>query len=322
MELGVNKENNSIRIIEYEITGPDDGRTVKEIMTGKLGFSVKELTRCKQFDDGIMVRRAGEVADHSGIFLPFMVKAHLREGDLLRVKIYEANENAGEVIPSDIPIDIVYEDEDLILINKPGDMVVHPSYAHHMDSLSNALAGYYQKTGQEHVIRAIGRLDRETSGLILFAKNRYSAARLSNQKENMSRRKEYLAIASGVFDEKEGIVDAPIGETDTRMIRSVSKDGKRAVTHYRVEEQFGKYALIRLNLETGRTHQIRVHMKHIGHPLLGDSLYGKEIPDSLGLARAALHAAHLEFVHPVSGEVLSFDARMPQDMQAALGKER
>ena len=106
------------------------------------------------------------------------------------------------------------------------------------------------------------------------------------------------------------------------MIRRVSEDGKKAVTHYRVEKQFETFALIRLSLETGRTHQIRVHMKHIGHPLLGDSLYGKEIQDSCGLARAALHAAHLEFVHPVSGEFLTFDAQMPQDMQAALRIER
>ncbi len=307
----------SVRVIEYEVTASDSGRTVKEVMSGRLGFSVKEMTRCKQFDDGIMVRRADEREGKGELFLPVMVKAHLSEGDLLRINVYEANENAGEVIPSDVPIDIVYEDEDVILLNKPGDMVVHPSYAHHTDSLSNALAGYYERTGQNHVIRTIGRLDRETSGLILFAKNRYSAAILSNQKENMSRRKEYLALAYGQFTESEGTIDAPIGETATRMIRKVCEDGKRAVTHYRVEEQHSDCALLRLFLETGRTHQIRVHMQHIGHPLLGDSLYGRDIPDSHGLNRAALHAAHLEFIQPVSGEMLTFDAGMPEDMTDA-----
>ncbi len=331
----------SVRVIEYLVTASDSGRTVKEVMSGRLGFSVKEITRCKQFDDGIMVMRAdsgesgskteseggneseggsgigsgSEGGNGSSLFLPVMVKAHLHEGDLLRIKIYEANENAGEVIPSDADIDIVYEDEDVILLNKPGDLVVHPSYAHHTDSLSNALAGYYERTGQNHVIRTIGRLDRETSGLILFAKNRYSAAILSNQKESMSRRKEYLALAWGQFTEKEGTIDAPIGETDTRMIRRVSEDGKRAVTHYRVVEQHSDYALLRLFLETGRTHQIRVHMQHIGHPLLGDSLYGKDIPDSHGLKRAALHAAHLEFAQPVTGRLLSFDSELPDEMR-------
>ena len=308
--------NTSVRILEYEVTARDDGRTVKEVMSKELGFSVKELTRCKQFDDGLMVKRAGE----EGIFLPVMVKAALHTGDSRLIKIYEANENAGEVIPSDVPIDIVYEDEDVVLVNKPGDMVVHPSYAHYRDSLSNALAGHFERMGQAHVIRPIGRLDRETSGLILFAKNRYSAARLSDQKENMSRRKEYLAIVSGVFTEREGTVDAPIGETDTRMIRRVSSDGKRAVTHYNVLEQFDEFALIRLQLETGRTHQIRVHMQHIGHPLLGDSLYGKEIRDSFGLKRAALHACHLEFIQPVTGKELSFDAEIPEDMRKVIAR--
>jgi 23S rRNA pseudouridine1911/1915/1917 synthase len=266
-----------------------------------------------------MVKRAYPGVGSSDVFLPVIVKSHLQEGDVLRIKIYEANENAGEVIPSDIPIDIIYEDEDVILLNKPGDMVVHPSYAHHADSLSNGLSGYFGRTGQKHVIRTIGRLDRETSGLILFAKNRYSAAILSNQRENMSKRKEYLALAYGVFDEREGTVDAPIGRVEgDRMIRRVMEDGKRAVTHYRLVEQYEDCALIRLILDTGRTHQIRVHMAHIGHPLLGDSLYGKEIPDSHGMSRAALHAAHLEFAQPVSGQVLVFDAEMPQDMKDAM----
>ncbi len=313
----------SVRILEYRTEAEDAGMTVKEVMSKRLRLSTKEIVRCKQFDDGVMVNRAYSGEGGSDVFLPVIVKSHLQEGDVLRIKIYEANENAGEVIPSDLPIDIVYEDEDVILLNKPGDMVVHPSYAHHTDSLSNGLSGYFERTGQKHVIRTIGRLDRETSGLILFAKNRYSAAILSNQRENMSKRKEYLALAYGVFEEPEGTVDAPIGRVEgDRMIRKVMEDGKRAVTHFRVEEQFKDFALIRLVLDTGRTHQIRVHMAHIGHPLLGDSLYGKEIPDSRGLTRAALHAAHLEFAQPVSGEALKFEAEMPQDMKDAIDDSR
>jgi 23S rRNA pseudouridine1911/1915/1917 synthase len=275
-------------------------------------MSGREITRCKQFDDGVMVQRLGTEEKKK-----IMIRDTIAPGDKLIVRIYEDNSKAQLILPWDIPIDVVYEDDDLILINKPGDMVVHPSYAHFGDSLSNALAGYYQRTGQVHIIRAIGRLDRETSGLVMFAKNRHSAALLSDQKGQMSKRKEYLAIATGVFNEKRGTIDAPIErKDDSRMIRQVRHDGKEAITHYVVEKQFDKYALIRLHLDTGRTHQIRVHMAYIGLPLVGDTLYGNNDESSYGLTRAALHAARMEFTQPINGENLAFDVPMPADMMA------
>ena len=302
----------NLRELRYTVTEVDGDITVKKVMSEILKLSTKEITRCKQFEDGVMLLRDGEMS-------AIRVKGILHPTDMLVVRIYEDVDNASEIVPWDEPIDIVYEDEDLILVNKPGDMVVHPSYAHFRDSLSNALAGYYEKTGQNHVIRTIGRLDRETSGLIIFAKNRHSAAVLSNQKENMSRRKEYLALCSGVFEEKEGTIDAPIGQEEgVRMIRKVMDSGKEAITHYRVIRQLKDFALVRLHLDTGRTHQIRVHMKHIGHPLLGDNLYGQDIADNHGMKRAALHAAHLEFLQPVSGQELSFEADLPGDMEELL----
>ena len=289
--------------------------TVRDVLKHRLKMSAKEITRCKQFEDGVMV--------YNGVApLPVRICDRLIPGDILTVRIYEATESSSEIVPWDTPIDIVYEDEDLILINKPGDMVVHPSYAHYRDSLSNALAGYYEKTGQDHVIRTIGRLDRETSGLIIFAKNRHSAAILSDQKEKMSRRKEYLALCSGLFSEKEGTVDAPIASKDgQRMVREVRPDGKNAVTHYKVLHQYEDYALVKLHLDTGRTHQIRVHMQYIGHPLLGDYFYGKEISDNHGMKRAALHAAYLEFTHPITGRELAFKAPLPADMASLAALE-
>lgn len=302
-------DNSNIREIKYMLSEADGPMAVRDILRHKLNMSAKEITRCKQFEDGVMAAGVGEG------YRKALVKDVLYPGDILKVRIYEDTDNSSEIVPSDTPIDIVYEDEDLILINKPGDMVVHPSYAHFKDSLSNALAGYYQRSGQNHVIRTIGRLDRETSGLIIFAKNRHSAAVLSNQKESMSRRKEYLAVCDGSFAQKEGTIDAPIASRDgQRMVREVRPDGKRAVTHYKVISQFEDYALVRLRLDTGRTHQIRVHMKYIGHPLLGDYFYGKEIANSRGMMRAALHAYHLEFIHPVTGREMSFDAPLPPDM--------
>ncbi|MBR4831495.1 MAG: RluA family pseudouridine synthase [Butyrivibrio sp.] len=296
------------REIEYTVSDADGIITAGEIMRQRLFLSGREVSRCKKFEDGVMCKGK-----------PIRTIEELNPGQTLVIRIYEDMDNSSEIIPSDVPIDVVYEDEDLILINKPGDMVVHPSYAHYKDSLSNAVAGYYSRKGEEHVMRVIGRLDRETSGLIIFAKNRHSASLLSRQGQSMSKRKEYLALCSGIFKEKEGTVDAPIERIPgQRMIREVRSDGKRAVSNYKVVEEYGDYSLVRLSLETGRTHQIRVHMAYLGHPLLGDNFYGKEISDSRGLARAALHAAHLEFDQPITGEHLVFEAKMPEDMRRAI----
>ena len=308
----------SFRELRYKYLGEDGScLSAGDIMRDEMKLSSREMSRCKQFEDGVMCLRENGKHDNSPVPLRLIDK--LNSGDELIVRIYEDNDNAGDIVPAQGPIDIVYEDEDLIIINKPGDMVVHPSYAHYKDSLSNFLAGYYEKSGQNHVIRTVGRLDRETSGLVIFAKNRHSAALLSKQKENMSRRKEYLAICSGVFEKAGGTVNAPIRRRpDERMIREVHSEGKEAITHYLVEKQYEDFALVRLHLDTGRTHQIRVHMAYLGHPLLGDNFYGKEIKDSHGLTRAALHAGFIEFDQPITGERISISAELPKDMACIL----
>lgn len=305
------------RELKYVVKEEEDSVTAGEIMRDVLKLSSREMSRCKQFDDGVMVQTLSEKQEH-----PIRLIDKLSRGDILIVRIYEDNDNAGDIVPACGHIDIVYEDEDLIVLNKEGDRVVHPSYAHYTDSLSNFLAGYYEQTGQKHVIRTIGRLDRETSGLVIFAKNRHSAALLSKQSSSMSRRKEYLAICHGVFEQTSGTVDAPIRRRpDERMIREVHPEGKSAITHYYVEKQFDDYALVRLRLDTGRTHQIRVHMCHIGHPLLGDNFYGKDIPDNHALTRAALHAEHLEFLQPITNEKIILRANLPEDMQKLIRDE-
>lgn len=310
--------DNSYRELRYKYIN-DDNKTITagEIMRDNMELSSREMTRCKLFSDGVMcIRKADECQEKSE---PVRLIDELTSGDTLIVRIYEDNDNAGDIVPAKGNLDIVYEDEDLIIINKVGDMVVHPSYAHYKDSLSNYLAGYYEETGQNHVIRTVGRLDRETSGLVIFAKNRHSAALLSKQKENMSRRKEYLALCSGVFERTSGTVNEPIRRRpDERMIREVHPEGKEAITHYVVEKQFEDYALVRLHLDTGRTHQIRVHMAYLGHPLLGDNFYGKEIENSHGLERAALHAGYIEFDQPITKERIKITAKLPRDMQQLL----
>lgn len=312
----------------YITNSPDDTVTAGEIMRVIMKLSSREISRCKKFEDGVMCRRPDEI----NRIVPVRLIDSLFPGDELIVRVYEDNDNAGDIVPADGPLDIAYEDEDLIIVNKPGEMVVHPSYAHYRDSLSNYLLGYFIRSGQRHVIRTVGRLDRETSGLVIFAKNRHAAAlmaqqiktnddkenasdSLGNELDNMSRRKEYLALCSGVFDKTHDTIDAPIRRRpDERMIREVHPEGKRAVTHYEVVQQYNDYALVRLRLDTGRTHQIRVHMAYIGHPLLGDNFYGKEIPDDHGMTRAALHAGYIEFVQPITGEKIVINARMPEDM--------
>jgi len=303
--------NNSYREIRFKLKIEDGVMRAGDIMRERLKLSSREVTRCKLFEDGVMCEgKAVRIIDE------------IKPGQELVVRIYEDTDNASEIVPSDDPIDIVYEDEDIVVVNKQGNVVVHPSYCHFTDSLSNALMGYYNRTGQNHVIRVIGRLDRETSGLIIFAKNRYSAALLSEQCLDMSRRKEYLALCDGFFSEKQGTIDAPIWENPKeKMVREVRDDGKRAVTHYKVEKQFDDFALVRLKLDTGRTHQIRVHMSYLGHPLLGDSLYGKEIANNHGMERAALHACELLFLQPISGQELRFLAPIPDDMKMVIKNE-
>ena len=286
----------------------DSGCIVRSILQQQLQLSGREISHAKMYADGIMI--AGQQVT---------VRHAVRPGDILEITLHENMEQASEIIPQEGALDILYEDEDLICLNKPADMVVHPSHGHLTDSLCNRLAWHYLQNGEEHVMRAVGRLDRETSGIILFGKNRLATAVLSRQGQEGNRLKEYLALCSGEMEQADGTIDLPIGDTPgVKMIRQVCADGNRAVTHFHVEKQFEGYALVRLRLETGRTHQIRVHMAAIGHPLLGDHLYGAFLQEWHGMNRTALHSAHAELIHPVSGRKLEFTAALPADMEALL----
>lgn len=231
----------------------------------------------------------------------------LHAGDTL-VLTLPKDEAAVTPTPTDIPIEILYMDEDLIVVNKQAGLAMHETHNHQGDALSNALAFYLAQRGEPAVFRAVGRLDKGTSGIVVCARNKYCAARLSGQIQ-----KTYFAVAGGVFTGS-STIDAPIVRPDpNKTLRAVGEGGERAVTHWEALCTDGKCTLLRIQLETGRTHQIRVHFAHLGAPLVGDDMYGST---DLRLSHQALHCGECRFTHPVTGEELTITAPMPEDMQA------
>jgi 23S rRNA pseudouridine1911/1915/1917 synthase len=244
----------------------------------------------------------------------------LQPGDTLTVHINETG-TSENIPPVNLPLDIIYEDEDLIVINKPAGMPIHPSMNNYENSLGNALAYYFTKQNKAFVFRCINRLDKDTSGLTVIAKHIVSAGILSAMVASKSSSqfiREYLAISRGVVTPVSGIIDAPISRKEGSVLeRQVDfEKGEHAVTHYHVLETKNGHSLLSLQLETGRTHQIRVHMKHLGYPLIGDYLYN---PDTEFISRQALHSYRLAFIHPITHQPLEFTAPLPADMRGVLG---
>jgi len=250
----------------------------------------------------------------------------LREGQLVDVVIPPPEPT--EVKPESIPLDIKYEDEDLIVLSKHAGMVVHPAYGHASGTLVNALLAHANRlSGIGGITRPgiIHRLDKDTSGLMIVAKNDEAHQALSAELKNRRIKRTYLTLVHGRFKEKEGTVDAPIGRSPKfrQKMAVMGTANREAVSHYRVLATYNDYSLVEVSLETGRTHQIRVHMKYINHPVVGDQLYGTgRSKRDLGLQRQFLHAYKLEFDHPRTGERLHFEDKLPQDLQEILDKLR
>lgn len=289
-----------MRTLRYTIEPEFDGKTVESYLRGHVKISLALLRSQKRVPDGITLN--GKHIRSVDI---------IRQGDILALNIPDDERSS---IPSDYPLEIIYEDEDIIIINKPAELPMHESHNHQGDTLANALAGHLLKEGKPAVFRAVGRLDKGTSGAALCALNTFAAARLSGRIE-----KEYLAVPTGKYT-KSGTIDKPIYRPDPiKTYRTADDRGDRAVTHYTPLEYGDNYSLLSVRLETGRTHQIRVHFAFLGTPLYGDTMYGKA--DDI-IPHQALHCKSLSFIHPVTNERMTVEAEMPEEMVRLLEKLR
>lgn len=285
------------RTLRTDIDKAFDGIKVEYVLRQKMKISGALIKELKKYSDGILLN-----SSHIRTIDP------VHTGDVLTVNIYDTD--SENIEPHNIPLDIMYEDEDILVINKQPHTPTHPSMGHFTDTIANGVMYHYNQNGEHHMFRAVNRLDSDTSGVMCIAKNSYSHARLGEALQSHELRRKYTAIVAGELTGS-GTVDAPIARADF-IKRVVREDGQRAVTHFKALEQLGNYTLIELQLETGRTHQIRVHMAHIGHPLLGDWLYGTE--DKALFPRQALHSSYLRLIHPVTNEEMEFIPPLAEDM--------
>jgi 23S rRNA pseudouridine1911/1915/1917 synthase len=311
--------------LKYTVDKETTGKTVKYILKKQLNLSERLIKKLK----------------HQGKILcnghPVYVNALVCENDIIEADL-DFDESGIFLEPEDIPIDIIYEDEFLIALNKQPGIVVHPTCSHPSGTLANAVSFHLQKKGIVKKVRPVIRLDRDTSGIIIFAKNPYTQEILIQQMNDKTFLKEYIGIVHNVLENDNGTIDLPIArKPGSIMLRHISPDGDNAVTHYTVLERLNNATLVKFRLETGRTHQIRVHCQAIGHPLVGDTLYPftdtpysllgnkSRIPQSNIppvtceiLGRQALHSQRAVFVHPFTKKTLEITAPIPDDMKSVL----
>ena len=289
-----------MRIIEFNVTEKEEGRSVSSVVRNELRLSSSLLARIKQAP-GALLKNG----------LPVKTNERVQAGDMISAAVGESPAESGR---DELPFPILYEDEDILIINKPAHWGTHISRYNDAPSIEAAVNAYYGKTGLFH---PVSRLDKGTTGVMLLAKNGWMHELLRRALHTEGYERRYIGICIGFFSEKAGRIDLPIARAEGSPIkREVSESGARAATNYEVIAEKNGLSLVRFILETGRTHQIRVHCAAIGHPLAGDWLYGTE--DRALITRPALHSERLAFLHPLTGEKMLIEAPIPEDMKKLL----
>lgn len=288
---------------EFTVAEAENGDVLRHVLRRRFRFSRRLFTKLKQ--------TSAVTVNGCSVYLTARVKS----GDSVKIKLLE--ETDISVQPEPIPLDIVCEDEDLLVINKQPGIVVHPTKDYPNGTLANGLIHYWQERGEAYRVRPVNRLDKETSGVVVFAKHAYAHDFLVRQMKRGAFERAYRAIVAGALKLKWGTVDMPIGRDPKQPShRTIRADGKRAVTHYTVLRRLRGATYLKCRLETGRTHQIRVHMQAIGHPVVGDAMYGDTGPNEyLAVARQALHAHTVGFIHPRTRKRVCYTAPLPEDMK-------
>lgn len=291
------------RKLLFKISQQDTNHTIYDYLKAQ-GFSSQNIIDLKKMNRSILINQQW-----------VHVNYRLNAGEELLIHIQENSSN-DKIIPSNLPFPIIYEDEDIVVINKPADMPIHPSQNNYGNTLANAAAYYYEvEKNTPFIFRCINRLDRNTTGLTILAKNMYSAGVLAGQMQRREIKRLYLAVIDGHLERKYGTIRLPIGRKSGSTIeRQIDLEhGENAITHYCRLRTIGNYTLAAFQLETGRTHQIRVHMASLNTPLIGDTLYNT-LPSATALPRQALHAYRISFTHPVTKEHVKFTAPIPEDI--------
>ena len=295
------------KILTYIAAEADDGQTLGTVLRSGLGLTARQGKQVKFLPDGLFINgerfRDGRLVTTRTI---------VRKDDHIRVKFQEKPET---VVPFAGELAIVYEDEDILVINKGANVPIHPSKGYEESSLANGVMHYYEKQGVPFVFRSVNRLDQNTTGLVIVAKNMFSGAILCESMRKREIHRTYLAITEGEIPEN-GTITFPIGRREGSAVeRCIDENGQSAVTHYEKVSYANGHSLAKIQLETGRTHQIRLHMRAIGHPLPADALYN---PNFSMIDRHALHSWKLEFPHPITKEIMSFEQELPEDMRKVL----
>ncbi len=286
--------------LEYKITNLTKYNSIRAILKEEFLMSDRLIAKLKNTSQIYINNK------------PVYINHILSTEDVLSVNL-DFNEESENIVPTKMKLDILYEDESLLILNKPAGIPVHPSMEHYTDSLSNGVKYYFEQISLKRKIRPVNRLDRNTSGIVIFAKNQYIQECLIKQMKTDEFKKEYLALVNGSLSKKEQIILAPISRKENSIIeRCVAANGSKAITIVELLKNFDNYSLIKCILKTGRTHQIRVHMQFIKHPILGDTLYG--VPSDL-INRQALHAYKICFIHPITKEKINIIAELPEDIK-------